>query len=87
MTDKFSLIQQLNDYEENSKNKTVLPLGVKYQEYILTVEGQEQNILIPLRESNKFEQALTNFPSDRLDREELRIILRKFRGIHIQDKE
>lgn len=81
MINKFSLIQQLNNGESESGDKFSLPPGVKYQEYILTVEGQEQNILIPFRESEKFEQALANFPDDTLNKSELRDILRKYRGI------
>lgn len=80
MNNKFSLIQQLNNQEEE-----VLPSGINYQEYVLEVKNQEQNIFIPLNESEEFENILKQ--TDTLDKESLRSILRKYRGIRIRNKE
>lgn len=78
MNQKFSLLKTLGE-EEQADEKTPLPKGINYQEYIIDVQGQELSVFIPLREYVAFEQSLSDIES--LDRDALRDILRKHRGI------
>ena len=77
MKNKFSLLSTLNN--SNKPKESMLPKGHKYQEYIITVEGQEKTVFIPLRESETFEQLLSN--TKEITITQLREILRKHRGI------
>ena len=44
---KFSLIKQLQTPTENT---SLLPEGIKYQEYIIEPKGERMTVFIPLRE-------------------------------------
>lgn len=82
MNKNLFLIQQLNKQRE-SKKEDLLPSGINYQEYILEVEKQELLVLIPFNESNNFENTLNQI--NILDKDYLREILRKHRGIQIRN--
>lgn len=76
----FSLIQQLEAKTVSEETKPELPKGIKYQEYTIECEGKDVDILIPLREVDAFEATLMEHDKY-IDRENLRLILRKHRGL------
>lgn len=72
----FKLIQTF----ENQKNANEVPKhNIKYQQYIIEVDGDERSIFIPLRESTEFENYLSE--KRRIDEIEFRKMLRTFRGV------
>ena len=79
MNTKFSLIEKLNQRQVEKPKEDPFPPGIEYQEYIVEVKGVEQAVFIPLKECDKFEKSLIKTPS--LDDDDLRVILRKHRGI------
>lgn len=73
----FSLLKTLN--EHRVEEKTTLPKGINYQEYVIEVDKQEVTVFIPLRECKSFEETL--YDVERIDEDNLRDILRRHRGI------
>jgi hypothetical protein len=71
----FSLIKQLNNPEE-----PILPTGIKYVEKTAVVEGEEVNVFIPLRESDRFDEAISEY-GKYMYHHEFSKILRNCRGI------
>lgn len=74
----FSLIKQLD--EDDKEASRILPDGIEYQQYELHVEGNERVVNIPIREAERFEQAVTEM-TESLNRTTLKQLLREFRGI------
>ena len=79
---EFSLLQQLEDEKHGIRQEDPFAPGTQYQEYTVEAEKQEYKIYIPLRECEAFEQALST-QAKYLDREDLRRLLRKYRGIRL----
>lgn len=52
--------------------------NIKYQEYFVECESEEIKVLVPLRETDAFEQSLETYDATRLG---LRALLRKHRAI------
>jgi len=79
---KFSLISEYNNIikeaPKQKSNKT------KYQEYIIEVESKECSVYIPLRECENFENVISEETS--IDEDQLRRLMREFRGIRNKDK-
>lgn len=71
----YSLITQLNT-PEHPKDK---PPNIDYQKYEIVVDGKEQKINIPKRESELFETTVATL-TQQIDRNMLRCLLRQFRG-------
>lgn len=80
MSNNFSLLQQLSEEHQNPKEVSPFPPGVDYQEYLIEIDKKEKSVFIPLRECTAFEQTLSTLPKYP-DREDLRTVLRKHRGI------
>jgi hypothetical protein len=81
MSDKFSLLKQLEELKKNpDAHKSPLPKGIKYEQRTLMVESQEVTVFIPLREATAFDQAITE-QGKYLSRYDLSTLLRKHRGI------
>lgn len=80
MGKEFSLLQQLSQEQNTIKEKNPFPPGVSYQEYVLEINGRDIEVFIPLRECETFEEDLST-QTKYLDDDELRKILRKYRGI------
>jgi len=76
--DNFSLIKQLSESPTESVGK--LPKGIPYQQYELLIDGKDQIVNIPLRESHNFEQTVTDMDTQ-LTTRTLTTLLRQFRGI------
>lgn len=82
MGTNFSLLQQLEKNKHSSTKTSPFPKGVEYQEYVLEVEGQDQTIFIPLKETIAFETALS-LQTKYISTDDLREILRTHRGIKV----
>lgn len=80
MSNEFSLLKHLERTKESSKNEPQLPKGIKYQEYIIETDKGKTTVYIPLRECDGFENSLEN-SAKHIDRDDLRGLLRKHRGI------
>ncbi len=74
---EFALIEEFQN--PNTNDKTPLPKGLKYQEYELSLHGEPVTVFVPLKESAAFEQAMPD--QDTFNRNELKRLLHKFRGI------
>lgn len=74
---KFALIKEFQNPKED--DTTPLPTGLKYQEYELSLHGDPVTVFIPLKETAEFERAMPD--QDTFDRNELKRLLHKFRGI------
>lgn len=72
---QFSLIKQLESGIP-PKNATS---NIDYQTYELVVEGKTKRVNIPTRESNNFEQTVSEL-TEKIDNRILRKLLREFRG-------
>lgn len=75
---KFSLIKQLKTPEETAE-PSLLPEGIRYQEYEVEHKDGSMTVFIPLRETEAFEQSLMEI--DNLLRTDIRDLLRTHRGI------
>lgn len=71
----YSLIKQL-DNPVHPKDTTP---NIDYQQYELVVEGNDQKINIPKRESEVFETTIAKLTKP-IDRTKLQQLLREFRG-------
>ncbi len=72
----FSLITQLNE----NTNSTITPTNnIEYQQYELQVDGKDQVVNIPIRESVNFENTVTEMETP-ITRVVLKNLLRTFRG-------
>ena len=72
----FTFIKSLNETKEEKISPST---GINYQEFFITLEEKELKVLIPLRESDNFEEALSeNIINTTKD---LTKLLRQFRGI------
>lgn len=80
MDDKFPLLKQLTEMEQNLSTVTPLPKGIKYKEFTLSVGKDEIEVFIPVRETDAFEQTLSEC-SEHLKHEDVSELLRKHRGI------
>lgn len=60
---------------EKEKNKP----KIKYREYVLSVEGNDVSVLIPLRECSNFEDRVDEI--DFIGKYDIMKLLREFRGI------
>ena len=78
MSSKFSLLKHLERSEE--EKGPLLPKGIKYREYIVETNEGEVTVYIPLRECQAFESKLID-SAKYVDKEDLRSLLRKHRGI------
>lgn len=78
---QFSLFEKLltPKVEVVSSEKSATSRGICYQQYDLEVEGKTININIPIRESQTFENEVTNL-SEPLTFVSLKLLLRKYRG-------
>ena len=74
---KFALLEEFQN--PNRDDKTPLPRGIKYQGYEVSLYGEPVTVFIPLKEAAAFEQAMPD--QDTLNRDQLKRLLRKFRGI------
>jgi len=74
---KFSLIKQLQIAP--IQEKSLLPEGIKYQEYVVQPKDGNMTVFIPLRETEAFETAVGKI--DILLRADVRTLLRDHRGI------
>jgi len=79
MKSNFSLIEQLNKPEIVKEDKNPYIHGIAYDTYEILVNGISQEVYIPLKECDLFEESLINKTT--LDEEDLRALLRKHRGI------
>ncbi len=73
----FSLIKQLQNPPK--QEKSLLPEGIKYQEYVVQPKDGDMTVFIPLREAEAFEVAVGEI--DTLLRADVRTLLRNHRGI------
>lgn len=73
----FSLIKQLQTPVK--QEKSLLPEGIKYQEYVVQPKDGDMTVFIPLREAEAFEAAIIEI--DILLRSDVRTLLRNHRGI------
>ena len=73
---KFSFIKLLETPQEILPHATNT---IKYQQYIIVIENKDVSVLIPLREVENFERTISDYTQ--FTKEDLREILRKFRGI------
>lgn len=74
----FSLIKRLNETKDDESSP--LAEGISYQQYEIEVDGHSQIINIPLREAEKFENAVIE-EKNPLTRKTLKLLLRNHRGI------
>lgn len=83
---KFSLFGDLlKPVVENNQKPAEPEIKIAYEEYDVVVEGKEVGVSIPTREVEAFESALLN-QGPSLSAEQLREILRQFRGIRTDTK-
>ena len=73
---KFTLLEALERPEPPKKTS-----GIKYQQYFVECEGEEVEVLVPLRECEAFETSLETYDASRLA---LRGLLRKHRAVREQ---
>jgi len=78
MRNKYPLLQQLTELDQNPP--MVLPPGIKYEAFTLTVNGELTEVFIPAREANGFRQAVSEH-DEKFDSTELNELLRTHRGI------
>lgn len=76
---KYNLLKNLDSNKPKSTGT-----GITYQQYILPVNKKDTGILIPVRECEKFESSLEEF--EVLNEKELKGLLRKHRGLRVQDE-
>jgi len=72
----FSFLKSLQNKPMNIKEDTP---KIQYQEFYVNIDESEVKVLIPLRESDNFEQELST--TEISSKSELIKILRKYRGI------
>lgn len=78
MTD-FSFLKSLQNSSKRTSVAEEAKKHINYQEYTVLVEGNEIDILIPLRECEEFEKTLS--AHDVLEKKDLKSILRQHRGL------
>lgn len=81
----FSLIKDLDTHKNKKVDKAVL--GIRYQEYEVVVEGEDITIKIPLRETENFENYMEKSNFKKISGDDLRQILRYYRGTKVRDEE
>ena len=79
MKSNFTLIEKLNTPDIIKEDKNPYMHGITYDTYEILVNGKQEEVLIPLKESDNFEKSLMNVNS--LDENDLRKLLREHRGI------
>ena len=72
---EFSLIKKMSE----EPTKPLLPEGVAYKRFTVTVDKIDTIVHIPLRESEAFESAISE--TNKITTRTLRTLLREFRGI------
>jgi len=75
---KFPLIHKFENPDK--EDHTPLPRGIKYQEYELPYLSESITVFVPLKESEAFETEVSKIERE-LDRDTLKRLLHKFRGI------
>lgn len=80
---RFTLINKLDDEHKEQVSKDPNAPNITYQRYDLDVNGKEQGVLIPVRESENFETCVSEmaYVSD----QKLKQIVREFRGLIVRD--
>lgn len=78
---KFSIISEcsiIKEKPQQSSNK------IKYQEYIIDVDGIENSVYIPIRECSSFENVINT--ANYITEVQLKQLMREYRGIRNRDK-